>query len=188
MTAVPNDIAASGSVGGTEHRDIVIVDYDPAWPERFRVEHERIRSALGARARRIDHVGSTSVPGLAAKAIVDIQVSVEDVEADEDYLPQLIGTGYQLRVREDGHRLVRTAARDVQVHICSAGSEWERSHLLFRDWLRHNPADREIYAALKRELAKRDWPSMDAYSDAKTELIAEITERAEASRPKKPSR
>jgi GrpB-like predicted nucleotidyltransferase (UPF0157 family) len=84
-----------------------------------------------------------------------------------------------LRVRQPGHRMLRTAALDVHVHICGEGSEWERRHLLFRDWLRLDAADREAYAALKRELAEREWAGMNAYAQAKSALIVEITVRAE---------
>ncbi|MFD6135788.1 GrpB family protein [Isoptericola sp. NPDC056618] len=167
-------------VGGIEKREIVLVEPDPAWPARFARERERIVAALGPTAVRVDHVGSTSVPGLAAKPIVDIDVSVPDVEDEDAYLPALLVAGYELRVREPGHRLVRTPERDVHVHVCAAGGDWERSHLLFRDRLRHDADDRAAYAALKRELAARDWPSMNHYADAKGGLIAEITARAEA--------
>ncbi|MFE7405220.1 GrpB family protein [Isoptericola sp. NPDC057559] len=167
-------------VGGVERREIVLVEPDPAWPARFARERERIAAALGPVAVRVDHVGSTSVPGLAAKPIVDIDVSVPDVEDEDAYLPALLAAGYLLRVREPGHRLVRTPDLGVHVHVCSAGSDWERLHLLFRDRLRHDADDRAAYAALKRELAAREWPSMNHYAEAKGELIAEITARAEA--------
>jgi GrpB-like predicted nucleotidyltransferase (UPF0157 family) len=167
-------------IGGIEKRAIEIVAHDPAWQARFATERARIADALGATAVRIDHVGSTAVPGLPAKPIVDIQVSVPDVEDEPAYLDALLAAGYLLRVRQPGHRLVRTPALDVHVHICATGSDWERRHLLFRDWLRRTPADRDAYARLKRDLARRDWSDMNAYADAKGPLIAEITERAEA--------
>lgn len=166
-------------IGGIEHRAITIVDYSPAWPARFEQERRRILTALGLTATRIDHVGSTSVPGLAAKPIIDIQLSVPDVEDEQRYLPPLVDAGYLLRVREPGHRMVRTPDLDVQVHICPAGSGWERRHLLFRDWLRRDTADRDAYEALKRDLASHDWPNMNAYADAKSTLIVEIMTRAE---------
>jgi GrpB-like predicted nucleotidyltransferase (UPF0157 family) len=167
-------------IGGQERRTIAIVPYDPTWPEMFAAQAARIDSALGVQALRIDHIGSTSVPGLAAKPIVDIQLSVEDPETEAGYLPPLESSGYELRVREPGHRLVRTPARDVHVHICHAGGDWEQRHLLFRDWLRHNAEDRDLYAAVKRELARREWPDMNAYAAAKSTVISEITERAQA--------
>lgn len=166
-------------IGGIEKRVIRVVEYDPRWPSRFADERARIVRALGPTALRVDHVGSTSVPGLAAKPIVDIDVSVPDVESEDAYLGPLTAAGYELRVREAGHRLLRTPARDVHVHICTAGSDWERSHLLFRDWLRHDAEDRQAYAELKQRLAQRDWADMNAYTDAKSDLVREITVRAE---------
>ncbi|NHD16449.1 MULTISPECIES: GrpB family protein [unclassified Actinopolyspora] len=167
-------------IGGVEQRDIRIVEYDPAWPERFRAEHERIATALGTTARRIEHVGSTAVPGLAAKPVVDIGVSVPDVTAEATYLGPLQRAGYRLRVREPGHRMLRTPARDVHVHVYDVGSDWERQHLLFRDWLRRDESDRARYARLKCELAGREWTDMNAYAAAKGPLIGEILARAEA--------
>lgn len=167
-------------IGGVERRKIVVVAYDPAWPERFRAERRRITAALGTVVRRVDHVGSTSVPGLVAKPIVDLDVSVPDVDDEAAYLPALEAAGYVLRVREPAHRMLRTPSLDVHVHVCTAGSDWERRHLLFRDWLREDEADRNAYAALKLSLAEREWPDTNDYAQAKGPLIAEITVRAEA--------
>ena len=159
-------------VGGRERREIVIADYDPAWPERFAVERERIRAALGDRALRIEHIGSTSVPGLAAKPIVDILVEVASVD-DVDLEP----AGYVLRVREEGHRMFRTPELDVHVHVWASGSPNIASDLAFRDRLRSSPEDRAAYEALKRELATRDWPDLNYYAEAKGPLIREILAR-----------
>lgn len=167
-------------IGGSEKRDIHVVAHDPAWPRLFARERERLIAALGPLARRVDHVGSTAVPGLVAKPIIDIDVSVPDVDDESTYLGVLIAAGYHLRVRQPGHRMVRTEDRAVQVHICDVDSDWERRHLLFRDWLRRNKDDREAYGQLKLQLAQQDWPDMNAYAEAKGPLITEITERAEA--------
>ncbi|WP_308820136.1 GrpB family protein [Pseudonocardia alni] len=167
-------------IGGVEYREIVVVPYDAGWPEVFAGQRRRIHDALGTTARRIDHIGSTSVPGCDAKPIIDIDVSVEDPDDEQTYLPALERAGYHLRVRQPGHRMVRSAALDVQVHICADGSDWERRHLLFRDWLRRDTTDRDAYASLKRDLATRTWPDMNAYAAAKGLLITEITARAEA--------
>ncbi|MBT0769013.1 GrpB family protein [Kineosporia sp. J2-2] len=169
-----------GLIGGPEKRDIILVGYSDSWPSRFRQERDRIVAALGEKAVRVDHVGSTSIPGLTAKPIIDIDLSVSDADDEADYLPQLLAAGYELRVREPDHRLVRTPDGSVHVHICSTGSEWERRHLLFRDWLRRDVSDRDAYAALKVQLAQHDWPDTNAYSDAKGGLIAVITDRAES--------
>lgn len=166
-------------IGGIEQREIVLVPYDSAWPQDFARERGRIEAALGDSALRIDHIGSTSIPGLSAKPIIDIDLTVRDPNDEAAYLPALEAAGYRLRVREPGHRMVRTPAHDVHVHLCGPGSDWQRRHLLFRDWLRHNDEDRVAYGELKSSLAAREWSDMNAYAAAKGPLIAEITERAE---------
>lgn len=166
-------------IGGVEKRLIEVVPPDPAWPAKFAVERETLVTALGVTAVRVDHIGSTSIPGLAAKPIIDIALSVLDVDREEDYLADLIAAGYELRVREPGHRMVRTPDLGVHVHICTAGGDWERRQLLFRDWLRYDESDRIAYNSLKIQLAQNDWSDMNAYADAKSPLITEITARAE---------
>ena len=178
LMAVREELVGESLIGGREKRKITIAEYDPSWPDRFRSERARISKALGDNAIRVEHVGSTAVPGLAAKPIVDIQVSVADVEEESSYLPQLEAAGYHLRVRQPDHRMLRTAELDVHVHICSAGSRWERDHLLFGDWLEVDPADRLAYERLKRELATRDWFDLNQYAEAKGDLIDEILGRA----------
>lgn len=178
------DRPTEGIIGEIEKQAIVIAEYDPAWPLRFGREEAKIRGALGPAALTIEHVGSTSVPGLAAKPIVDILLVVEDSGDEDSYLPDLEEAGYILRVREPGieeHRMVRTPNKDVHVHILSPGSREGERLLLLRDHLRLDEVDRELYARTKRELATRDWPSMQHYADAKTEVIEEILGRA--SRP-----
>lgn len=166
-------------VGGIEKRAIRIVDWQAEWAEVYEVHRARIARALGPGAARIAHIGSTSVPGLAAKPIVDILVAVPDPDDEGGFEPAMVAAGYELRVREPGHRMFRTRSRDVQVHFWPEGSEDERRHLLFRDWLRRSEADRRLYERTKRELARRDWPDVNLYADAKTEVISEIMERAE---------
>jgi len=168
-------------IGEIEPQAIVISDYDPAWPERFRREEAKIRIALGEAALAVEHVGSTSVPGLAAKPIVDILLLVEDAGDEDSYLPALEEAGYVLRVREpdfEEHRMFRTPEKDVHMHVFSPGSEECRRLLLLRDHLRENEKDRELYAGTKRELASRDWPSMQHYADAKSEVVEAILARA----------
>ncbi len=174
------DVETVELVGGTEKRDLVLVDYDPHWREAYAVHERRIRAALGPLVH-VEHVGSTSVPGLAAKPIIDILVTVEDVTAEEDYLDQLLGTGYDLRVREPGHRMVRTPARDVHVHVHDVGDPEAYDLLLLRDHLRTDVEDRDLYERTKRALIGRDWADMNAYAEAKTEVITEIKERARRS-------
>lgn len=141
-------------IGGVEKRDIRVVPPDPTWPAKFALEREKIVAALREKAVRV-------------------------VDREEDYLPDLIEACYQLRVREPGHRMVRTPDLGVHVHVCTAGSDWERCPLLFRDWLRHDESDRAAYNSLKNRLAQEHWPDMNAYAEAKSALISEIAARAE---------
>jgi len=166
-------------IGGPEKLPIVIVGYRPEWATRFGFERDRIIGALGSTAVRVEHVGSTSVPGLGAKPIVDIQVAVPDISDDDGFVPGLLAAGYVVRVRKRGeHWMFRTPGKDVHIHVCGAGGDWEYRHLLFRDWLRHDAADRAAYEAAKRALALVDWPSTQHYSAAKSGIISEITARA----------
>jgi GrpB-like predicted nucleotidyltransferase (UPF0157 family) len=161
-------------IGGPERRQVVIADYDPAWPRRFLLERDRIRAAMGGAAIRIEHIGSTSVPGLAAKPIVDVLVTVSDPEADELIAPALEAAGYELRVREAEHRMFRTPARDVQVHVWADGDSEVDRYLIFRDRLRDSPECRREYERLKRELAQRDWPDINHYANAKGPFIESV--------------
>ena len=168
-------------IGKIEPRAVVITDYDPAWPERFRQEEAKLRTAMGGAALAVEHIGSTSVPGLAAKPIVDILLVVEDSGDESSYVPALEEAGYDLRVREpdfDEHRMFRTPEKDVHVHVYPNGSREVGRYLLLRDRLRDNEQDRELYAKTKRELASVDWPSVDHYADAKTEVVEGILARA----------
>jgi len=172
-------------IGEVEPQAIVVVDYDPTWPGRFRREEAKIRAALGEVALSVEHIGSTSVPGLAAKPIVDILLVVEDSGEEASYLPALEEVGYVLRVREPDfheHRMFRTPEKDVHLHVYSAGSPEIERYLLLRDRLRENVEERELYVGTKRELARRDWPSMQHYAEAKTEVIEGIVARAAATR------
>ena len=165
-------------IGGLERRPIVVVTYDRAWPERFRAERDRIGRALGRTAQSVEHIGSTAVPGLAAKPIIDILLVVQDVNDEAAYGPALERAGYVLRVREPGHRMFRTPQRDVHVHVYSAGSPEIRRYLVFRDWLRESDTDRRAYEEVKRQLADREWEDMDFYAQAKDGIVAEIMAHA----------
>ena len=165
-------------IGGREKRDIVIVDHDTLWAERYEHEHSRIVAALGDRVLRLEHIGSTSVPGLAAKPIIDIDLSVVDVEDEDAFVPDLVAAGYVLRVREPEHRMLRTPELDVHLHVCGHRSEWEQRHVVFRDWLRTHPDDRQRYEDVKRKLSRRDWNDMNDYADAKSDVVADIMSRA----------
>jgi GrpB-like predicted nucleotidyltransferase (UPF0157 family) len=165
-------------IGGREPGIVRLVDYDPAWPARFESQRARIAAALGPRARSIEHIGSTAVPGLAAKPIIDVLVEVDDPEAEQLYAPQLESAGYRLRVREPRHRMFHTPARDVHVHIWPAGSPETLDYHLLRDWLRTHADDRRLYEGAKRALADRHWPDMNYYAEAKGPVIEEIKARA----------
>lgn len=173
-----------GIIGEVEQQAIVIAAYDPAWPRRFDREEAKVRAALGPAALSVEHVGSTSVPGLAAKPIVDMLLVVEDSGDEDSYLPALEEAGYVLRVREpdfEEHRMFRTPEKDVHIHVLSPDSREGKRLLLLRDHLRRNEEDRELYADTKRELASRDWPSMQHYADAKTGIVEDILARASGS-------
>jgi GrpB-like predicted nucleotidyltransferase (UPF0157 family) len=158
---------------------IVLAEADPAWPLIFEREVERVRGALRERALRIEHVGSTSVPGLAAKPIIDMLLVVADSADEPAYLPALEGAGYVLRVREPDwkqHRMLRRpdAATKVNLHVFSSGCDEVERMLRFRDRLRTNRDDRERYLSIKRELAGRSWKYVQGYADAKSALVEEI--------------
>jgi GrpB-like predicted nucleotidyltransferase (UPF0157 family) len=173
----------TGLIGGVETREIRIVDYDRDWPQKFETHAGNIAHALSAAALRIEHIGSTSVPQLAAKPIIDILVVVADSADESTYLPQLIAAGYVLRVREPQwheHRMFRTPEQDVHVHIYSAGCPEIERNLTFRDRLRSNIDDRSRYEQKKRELATKPWSDMNAYAEAKTEVIESILAAAQA--------
>lgn len=162
-------------------RPIELVEYDPAWPGLFEREAERIRAALGERARVLKHTGSTSVPGLAAKPIIDMTLAVPD-SADEDaYVPLLEAAGYVLRIREPDwyeHRVFKGPDTNVNLHVFSEGCPEIDRMLNFRDWIRSNQADRELYGRTKRELAGKEWKYVQDYADAKTAVVEEIIARA----------
>jgi GrpB-like predicted nucleotidyltransferase (UPF0157 family) len=167
-------------IGGVEKRDLVIEDYNPTWQEEYAAHLERIINALGEYAAAVEHIGSTSVPGLAAKPIIDVLVTVPDITAEEDYLDPLLAAGYQLRVREPGHRMVRNPERDAHVHVLEVNDSAAFDYLLLRDRLRTDAQDRADYERTKRDLVQRDWSDMNAYAEAKSEVIEGIKARARA--------
>lgn len=161
---------------------VEIMPYDPAWPELFRERGRRLRAALGPEALRIDHIGSTSVPGLDAKPIIDIQISVASFEPLEAYLAPLVSLGYVFRSdnSERTKRYFREApgTRREHIHVRKAGSWGEQFALLFRDYLRTHSIDAGAYARLKHDLAARYRHDRHGYTEAKTPFIWEIMRRA----------
>jgi GrpB-like predicted nucleotidyltransferase (UPF0157 family) len=160
---------------------IQIVDYDPEWPRLFEREARRIQAALGDRVLLIEHTGSTSVPGLAAKPRIDILLVVANSADESAYVPALEAAGYVLCIREPDwyeHRVFKGPDTDVNLHIFSPGCMEIDRVLLFRDWLRSNASDRQLYERTKRELARKDWKYTQNYADAKTAVVEEIIARA----------
>ena len=160
---------------------VILADYDPAWPALFDREERRIRAVLGDTVIHLEHTGSTSVPGLAAKPILDMTLIVPDSADEAGYVPVLEAAGYFLRIREPEwheHRLLKGPDTDVNLHVFSRGDvEFERM-VGFRDWLRTHPEDRELYERTKRELAARTWRHVQHYADAKTAVVEAIIARA----------
>jgi GrpB-like predicted nucleotidyltransferase (UPF0157 family) len=169
---------------------IVLVAYDERWPDVFRTEAERVSDVLGERAMRIEHVGSTSVPGLAAKPIIDMLLAVADSADERAYVPPLEGAGYVLRIREPGwyeHRLLKGPSENVNLHVFSDGCKEIDRMLLFRERLRTDAGDRELYLRTKRDLAARSWEYVQNYADAKSAVVEEIIERAAAAAGGRPT-
>jgi GrpB-like predicted nucleotidyltransferase (UPF0157 family) len=176
-------LAAAVGEPPQQYREIVLAEYDPEWPKWFEQAAEQIRAALGDAALEIHHVGSTSVPGLMAKPLIDINLVVADTTDEEAYVPKLEAVGYVLRVREPDwfeHRMLRGSQPPVNLHVFPPECPEVEQMLLFRDWLRTNDADRELYARTKRELGGQEWKYVQNYADAKTEVVQEIIGRARA--------
>jgi putative glutamine amidotransferase len=170
---------------GLGNRPVEIVEPDPAWPDRYEREAAAIAAVLPPDlVVRIDHIGSTAVPGLPAKPIVDVQVSIRSMDPIAAYAAPLVAAGYRhvLDPWSDDHEFFSrdgdTGTRAVNIHVCEAGSPWERRHIAFRDWLRTHPQDLDAYAAIKRELAATHGRDRASYTEGKTDFIERITDRA----------
>jgi GrpB-like predicted nucleotidyltransferase (UPF0157 family) len=175
----------AASVGGPppQYKEVVVADYDPEWPQWFEQAAEGIRAALGDKVLELHHVGSTSVPGLAAKPLIDINLVVADTTEEDAYVPPLEAIGYALRVREPDwfeHRMLRGYDPPVNLHVFPQGCEEVERMVIFRDWLRSHDDDRELYERTKRELAANEWKYTQNYADAKSEVVQEIMSRAGA--------
>jgi len=164
-----------------EFAPVVLVEYNPEWPVLFEREAGRLRDVLGDAAVSVEHVGSTSVPGLLAKPIIDVNLAVDDSSDEAAYVPALIAAGYRLVVREPDwheHRCFKGPDTNINLHVFTAGSEELARMRMFRDWLRTNDDDRELYAGTKRDLATKEWKYIQHYADAKGEVIEAIIARA----------
>jgi GrpB-like predicted nucleotidyltransferase (UPF0157 family) len=179
MRLTPEEELAAVTIGPPERLDgpVTLAEPDPAWPERFEREAARIRAALGARALLVKHAGSTAVPGLVAKPVIDIVLAVADSADEPAYVPALEAVGYRLRIRSpawEQHRMLNGPDTPVNLHVFSLGSPALDRMLRFRDRLRESPAARERYAAEKRALAARTWAYLQHYADAKGPVIEAI--------------
>jgi GrpB-like predicted nucleotidyltransferase (UPF0157 family) len=164
---------------------IILADPDPTWPDFYEREAARIRLILGERVLQLEHVGSTSVPGLAAKPVIDLVLVVADSSDEASFVQALEAEGYVLRIREPDwfeHRLLKGPDTDINLHVFTQGAAEVDRMIAFRDHLRQDSEDRERYAHIKGELAQRDWKFVQNYADAKSAIVAEIMERALDSR------
>jgi GrpB-like predicted nucleotidyltransferase (UPF0157 family) len=160
---------------------IYLAPYNPAWPSLFTRLAKNIYEVLGDAILLLEHVGSTSIPGLSAKPIIDMVLGVEEASDESSYVEPLEEKGYTLRIREPNwyeHRLLKTPDVPGNLHVFSEGCEQIEQMLLFRDWLRNHPDDRLLYEETKRKLAARTWKYTQNYADAKTEVVEAILARA----------
>ena len=177
-------IRVSGTV--TPHNaQIYLAPYDPAWPAQFEGEAAKIRGGLGDGARVLEHVGSTSIPGLCAKPIIDILLAVDDSSDEDAYVPALAAQGYRLHLREpdwEQHRVMKGEQPWVNLHVFTVGSREITRMLAFRDRCRTHPEELALYAETKRELAGQVWRHVQHYANAKGEVVEAIIARALAER------
>jgi GrpB-like predicted nucleotidyltransferase (UPF0157 family) len=167
------------------NRPIAVVDYDPNWPSLFEQEKDRILAALGEGVVQIEHIGSTSVPGLAAKPIIDIAVGVADFEEAQAYVPVVESLGYTYEPAFEAELPERRffwkgspSLHTHHIHMAEPGSlEWIKP-IVFRDYLREHSEEARQYQALKRDLAVRCGSDMEAYVKGKTEFVRFILSKA----------
>lgn len=166
-------------------KKVRLVPADASWPDQYAAEVASVRMALGDIALEVHHVGSTSVPGLSAKPVIDMVLVVERSEAEPAYVPALTAAGYVLRIREPDwfeHRLLKRTEPEVNLHVFSIGCPEVDRMLTFRDWLREHDDERMLYEQAKQALAQREWQYLQHYADAKTAVVEEILTRALESR------
>lgn len=168
--------------GKVEHNQtIVLKPYDENWPVLFEREKQRISTILEDKALMIEHIGSTSVPGLIAKPIIDILLVVEDAGKEEDYVVDLVSHGYILRIKEpdfENHHMFLGPDTDIHLHVFSQGSKEIEKYLLLRNYLRAHQEARELYANTKKTLAKKKWKYVQNYADAKSDVVQQIMDAA----------
>jgi GrpB-like predicted nucleotidyltransferase (UPF0157 family) len=177
-------IAATVGARQPVNSTIYLAPYDPAWPALFTRLAQQIHAALGDAILLLEHAGSTSVPGLSAKPIIDMVLAVADSSDEASYVKPLEQQGYTLRIREPDwyeHRLLKPPDVAGNLHVFSAGCEEIAQMLLFRDWLRNHADDRLLYEATKQNLAAQTWKYTQNYADAKGAVVQEILARARRS-------
>jgi GrpB-like predicted nucleotidyltransferase (UPF0157 family) len=160
---------------------IYLAPYDPAWPQLYAAEAVKIRAALGEHAIVLEHVGSTSIPGMCAKPLIDILLAVADSSDEAAYVPALVAQGYRLHLREvdwEQHRVMKGEYPLVNLHVFSVDSPEISRVLGFRDRCRGHPDEFELYRETKRELAARTWRHVQHYANAKSEVVETIIGRA----------
>lgn len=161
-----------------------LAPYDPDWARQFSLHAGHVRDALSERALLLEHVGSTSVPGLWAKPVIDMVLAVSNSADEPSYVPALEARRFVLRIREPDwfqHRLLKAPDIAGNLHVFSIGCEEIDRMLMFRDWLRTHDDDRRLYEETKRRLAAHTWKHMQHYADAKSEVVREILGRAQRS-------
>ncbi len=173
-------LRVSGTV--TPHEaPISLFPYDPQWPAQYAREEAKIRAALGAAALVLEHVGSTSIPGMSAKPILDILLAVSDSADESSYVPQLTSQGYRLHLREpswEQHRVLKGDSPSVNLHVFTAGSREIIRMLAFRDRCRAVPQEAALYQTTKQALAARVWRHVQHYANAKSDVVEAIVARA----------
>ena len=173
-------LRVSGTV--TPHNStIYLAPYDPEWPRRYLQEAAKIRAALGERAVVLEHVGSTSIPGMSAKPILDILLAVANSADESTYVPALTGQGYRLHLREpdwEEHRVMKGDSPMVNLHVFTAGSPEITRMLAFRDRCRAVPEERILYERAKQDLAGQVWRHVQHYANAKGNVVEQIIQRA----------
>ncbi len=170
---------------------VLLIDYDPRWPREFEEEKARVLAAIGPHVVGVEHIGSTAVPGLPAKPIIDLLVGVRRLDEARPCIAPLAAIGYAYVPEYEAfipdRRYFRKGAfgaRTHHLHMVVIGGEIWNAHVRFRDWLRDHPDDARRYADLKRELAAKFRDDREAYTDGKTAFIREIERRSLAAKPK----
>lgn len=163
------------------NKAIFLAEPDPSWPLAYADAEAVIRAGLGDRAVIVEHVGSTSIPGLVAKPILDILLVVADSADESAYVPGLEAVGYLLFGREphwQEHRILKHSGPDINLHVFTIGATEAARMIRFRDHLRSRPDERELYARVKKELGAKEWEYVQDYADAKSAVVEEILARA----------